>query len=205
VVEIEKWPGLDAIGDAETFVLLTELKADMATYLASTPKSIPTRTLADLIAFNKAHADRELALFGQELFEKGEATQGLDDPAYKAARANSLRLAGVDGIDKMLADNKLDALVAPTAGPAWVVDTVNGDHSSGGASSLPAVAGYPHLTVPMGLVYGLPVGFSFIGPAWSEARLLGLGYAFEQALGFKPSPGFVPVDPLGSSDEPMLQ
>jgi amidase len=205
VVEIEKWPGLDAIGDAETFVLLTELKADMATYLASTPKSIPTRTLADLIAFNKAHADRELALFGQELFEKGEATQGLDDPAYKAARANSLRLAGVDGIDKMLADNKLDALVAPTAGPAWVVDTVNGDHSSGGASSLPAVAGYPHLTVPMGLVYGLPVGFSFIGPAWSEARLLGLGYAFEQALGFKPSPGYVPVDPLGSSDEPILQ
>ena len=145
-VEIEKWPGLDAIGDLELTVLLTELKADMASYLASTPKAIETRTLADLIAFNKAHADRELALFGQELFEKGEAAQGLDDAGYKAARATSLRLAGADGIDKMLADNKVDALVAPTAGPAWVVDTINGDHSTGNASTLPAVAGYPHLT-----------------------------------------------------------
>jgi amidase len=205
VVEIDKWPGIDAIGDAELLVLLTELKADMATYLASTPKAVATRTLADLIAFNKAHADRELAVFGQELFEKGEATQGLDDPAYKAARATSLRLAGVDGIDKMLADNRLDALVAPTAGPAWVVDAVNGDHASGGSSTLPAVAGYPHLTVPMGLVYGLPVGFSFIGPAWSEARLLGFGYAFEQALNFKPSPTFTALDPLGTNDEPISQ
>ena len=193
LVEIEKSPGSEAIGDAELIVLLTELKADLATYLASTPKNIAVRTLADVIAFNKAHADQELPLFGQELFEKGEAAQGLDDPAYKAARATSLRLAGADGIDKMLADNKLDALVAPTAGPAWVVDTVNGDHSSGGSSTMPSVAGYPHLTVPMGLVYGLPVGFSFIGPAWSEARLLGLGYAFEQALDFKPRPTFVPV------------
>jgi amidase len=202
-VDIDKWPGLDAIGDAELTVLLTELKADMGTYLASTPKNIETRTLADLIAFNMAHADRELALFGQELFEKGEATQGLDDAGYKAARATSLRLAGAEGIDKMLADNKLDGLVAPTAGPAWVVDTVNGDHSSGGASTLPAVAGYPHLTVPMGLVSGLPVGFSFIGPAWSEARLLGFGYAFEQALGFKPRPGFVAVAPLGAAGDPV--
>jgi amidase len=193
LVEIEKSPGSEAIGDAEQMVLLSELKADLATYLVSTPKNIAVRTLADVIAFNKAHADQELALFGQELFEKGEAAPGLDDPAYKAARATSLRLAGADGIDKMLADNKLDALVAPTAGPAWVVDTINGDHSSGGSSTLPAVAGYPHLTVPMGLVYGLPVGFSFIGPAWSEARLLGLGYAFEQALDFKPRPTFVPV------------
>ena len=202
-VEIDKWPGLDAIGDAELIVLLTELKADMGTYLASTPTRIETRTLADLIAFNKAHADRELALFGQELFEKGEATQGLDDAGYKAARATSQRLAGAEGIDKMLADKKLDALVAPTAGPAWVVDTINGDHSSGGASTLPAVAGYPHLTVPMGLVSGLPVGFSFIGPAWSEARLLGFGYAFEQTLGFKPRPDFAPVAPLGAAGDPI--
>jgi amidase len=193
LVEIEKSPGSEAIGDAELIVLLSELKADLATYLASTPKNIAVRTLADVIAFNKAHADQELLLFGQELFEKSEAAPGLGDPAYKAARATSLRLAGADGIDKMLADNKLDALVAPTAGPAWVVDAVNGDHASGGSSTLPAVAGYPHLTVPMGLVYGLPVGFSFIGPAWSEARLLGLGYAFEQALNFRPRPGFVPV------------
>jgi amidase len=193
LIEIEKSPGSEQIGDAELAVLLTELKADMATYLASTPKNITVRSLADVIAFNKAHADQELAWFGQELFEKGEAAPGLDDPAYKAARAPSLRLAGADGIDKMLADNKLDALVAPTAGPAWVVDPVNGDPSSGGSSTMPAVAGYPHLTVPMGMVYGLPVGFSFIGPAWSEARLLGLGYAFEQAINFKPRPNFVPI------------
>jgi amidase len=205
LVEIQTWPGIDAIGDAEQIVLLTELKADMATYLASTPKAVGPRTLADLIAFNTAHADRELALFGQELFEKGEATQGLGDAGYKSARALSLRLAGADGIDKMLADDRLDALVAPTAGPAWVVDTINGDHSAGGASTLPAVAGYPHLTVPMGLVSGLPVGLSFIGPAWSEARLLGLGYAFEQALGFKPRPGFVPVSPLGAAGEPVAR
>jgi amidase len=202
LVEIEKWPGLDAIGDAELKVLLTELRVDMAAYLGSTPNTITTRTLADLIAFNKAHADRELGLFGQELFEKGEATTGLDDADYKAARALSLRLAGVDGIDKMLADNKLDALVAPTAGPAWVVDTVNGDHSAGNASTLPAVAGYPHLTVPMGLVFGLPVGFSFIGPAWSEARLLGFGYAFEQAIKFKPRPGYAPVPAVGGLFDP---
>ncbi len=204
LVEIDKWPGTDAIGDAETAVLLTELKVDMAGYLASTPPAVATRTLADLIAFNQEHADRELSLFGQELFEKGEATKGLDDDGYKAARALSLRLAGADGIDKMLADNKLDGLVAPTAGPAWVVDTVNGDHAAGSASTLPAVAGYPHLTVPMGLVYGLPVGLSFIGPAWSEARLLGFGYAFEQALGFKPRPGFVPVAPIGASGAPIM-
>jgi amidase len=201
-VEIEKWPGLGAIGDAELTVLLTELKADIATYLASTPKAVATRTLADLVAFNKAHADQELPLFGQELFEKGDSAKGLDDAGYKAARATSLRAAGVDGIDKMLADNKLDALVAPTARPAWVVDTVNGDPSSGNTSTLPAVAGYPHLTVPMGLVSGLPVGFSFIGPAWSEARLLGFGFALEQALGFKARPGFAPVAAMGAAGNP---
>ena len=193
LVEIDKLPGSDAIGDAEQIVLLTELKADLAVYLAGTPAAVKSRTLGDLIAFNKAHADRELGLFGQELFEKAEATAGLSDPAYVAARATSLRLAGAEGIDRMLAADHLDALVAPTAGPAWTVDTVNGDHASGQTPTLPAVAGYPHLSVPMGLVAGLPVGLSIVGPAWSDGRVLAYGYAFEQALGFAAQPGLKPL------------
>jgi amidase len=193
LVEIERLPGRDQIGDAELTVLLTELKADLNLYLQTVPQAVQTRTLADLIAFNRAHAARELGLFGQELFEKAQATSGLNDPAYIAARATSLRLAGAEGIDRMLADNRLDALVAPTAGPAWVVDTVNGDHSTGQTSTLPAVAGYPHLSLPMGQVSGLPVGLSIVGPAWSDARVLAFGYAFEQALGFHAEPGLKPI------------
>ena len=199
LIEIDTMPGgpgaADAIGDAEQLVLLTDLKADLATYLATTPKAVQSRTLTDLIAFNTAHADRELALFGQELFERAQATKGLTDPAYLAARAKSLRMAGAEGIDRMLADNKLDALVAPTAGPAWTIDTIDGDHSSGQTSTLPAIAGYPHLSVPMGLVAGLPVGLSIVGPAWSDARVLAFGYAFEQALGFSARPGLVALLP----------
>jgi len=190
LVEISHLQGVDAIGDAEMLVLTTELKADLHAYLAGTPKAVASRSLADLIAFNLAHRDRELGLFGQELFEKAEATKGLDDPAYLAALATSRRLAGAEGIDRMLAADKLDALVAPTSGPAWVVDTVNGDHAAGQTSTLPAVAGYPHLSVPMGAVYGLPVGLSIIGPAWSDARILAYGYAFEQRLGLHQAPGF---------------
>jgi amidase len=203
LVEINTLPGAEAIGDAELTVLLTELKVDLNAYLASTPATVTTRTLADLIAFNDAHADRELGLFGQELFLKSQLTDGYKDPAYLAARALSLKLAGAEGIDKMLADYKVDALVAPTAGPAWVVDTVNGDHSSGQTSTLPAVAGYPHLTVPMGMVYGLPVGLSFVGPAWSEARLLGFGFAFEREIGFRPRPGFVAVPQVAELEKPL--
>ena len=207
LVEIPKLPGAvggaDAIGDAEQLVLLTELKADLSAYLATTPAAVQSRTLADLIAFNNAHGDRELGLFGQELFEKAQATAGLADPAYLAARATSLRLAGAEGIDRMLAENKVEALVAPTAGPAWVVDTVNGDHSSGQTSTLPAVAGYPHLSVPMGLVAGLPVGLSIVGPAWSDGLVLRFGYAFEQALGFQAEPGLRPVPALGTLEQPQ--
>ena len=201
LVEIDVMPGgpgaADAIGDAEQLVLLTDLRADLAAYLATVPAAVGARSLADLIAFNRAHADRELGLFGQELFEKAEATKGLDDPAYLAARAKSLRMAGVEGIDRMLGDGRLDALVAPTAGPAWVVDTIDGDHSSGQTSTLPAVAGYPHLSVPMGLVSGLPVGLSIVGPAWADARVLAFGFAFEQALGFSASPGLRVLAPEG--------
>ena len=132
-----------------------------------------------------------MALFGQEQFEQAEKTKGLDDPDYKKARQASFQAAGPNGIDRLLKQYKVIALVGPTAGPAWKIDAVNGDQfSGGGAGSLAAVAGYPHLTVPMGLVKGMPVGLSFIGAKWSEAMLLSLGYAYEQARGPFPSPKF---------------
>ncbi|HWA63504.1 MAG TPA: amidase [Caulobacteraceae bacterium] len=182
LVEIKDGPDRKAIGEAEGVVLQTEFRADLNAYLASTdPARVKTRTLADLIAFNKAHAAEELGLFGQELFEASETTKGLSDPEYLKALATGRRLAGPEGIDRMLKDNDVVALVAPTLAPAWLIDPVLRDrYVGGGAGGLAAVAGYPHLTVPMGDVKGLPVGLSFIGPAWSEARLLSLGYAFEQ-------------------------
>lgn len=182
LIDIKTGPNRREIGDHEFTVLLTELKADLGAYLASTPANVKIRTLADLIAFNKANAGTEMGLFGQDIFEKAQATSGLADPEYLKARETALRLAGKEGIDRMLAEARVEVLVAPTAAPAWFIDPVNADQSPGGsAGGLAAVSGYPHLTVPMGGVRGLPVGLSFIGPAWSEARLLALGYAFEQA------------------------
>jgi amidase len=188
LVEISKFDD-SAIGKNEFTVLLTELKAGMAEYLRGSPAAIPVRTLADLIAFNKAHMEVEMPLFGQDTFELAEKTKGLDDPSYKSARATSLRAAGRNGIDRLLKENDVIALVGPTMPPAWKIDAVNGDQiAGGGAGSLAAVAGYPHLTVPMGLVKGLPVGLSFIGPKWSDSLLLSLGYAYEQARGPFASP-----------------
>jgi amidase len=190
LVDIGAMPDRDRIGPAEHLVLLTEFKADLNAYLATTPKTVPTRTLADLIAFNKTQP-REMRLFAQDGFEAAEASHGLTDPAYRAARTLSQKLAGPDGIGAVLAKNHVVALVAPTMPPAWMIDAINGDQSSGqGPGSLAAVAGYPHLTVPMGMVAGLPVGLSFVGPAWSEALLLGLGYAYEQAARVHPMPTF---------------
>jgi amidase len=190
LVEIKKFDD-KAIGDNELTVLLTELKADLAKYLKGSPAPIPVRTLADAIAFNKAHMSEEMTLFGQATFEKAEKTKGLADPAYLRARRISFQAAGPNGIDRLLKANNVIALVGPTMPPAWKIDAVNGDQiSGGGAGSLAAVAGYPHLTVPMGLVKGLPVGLSFIGPKWSEALLLSLGYAYEQARGPFPAPKF---------------
>ncbi|MDB5736345.1 MAG: amidase [Sphingomonas bacterium] len=191
LVDIVELKDRKAIGPAESIVLFDEFKTDLDAYLATTPASVKTRTLADLIAFNRAHAARELGLFGQDLFEKAEATKGVASADYAEARALSLRLAGRDGIDALLAANHVAALVSPTAAPAWKIDVVNGDQSAGsGAGNLAAVAGYPHLTVPMGATRGLPVGLSFIGPAWSEAQLLGLGYAYEQASHARVTPTF---------------
>jgi amidase len=181
------------IGKAEGVVLYTELKVDLNAYLASTdPAKVKTRTLEDLIAFNKA-TPKELEWFAQESFEKAQATKGYSDPDYIKAAADGKRLAGPEGIDKILKDTGAVAIVAPTTGPAWTIDPLNGDHYGGSSTTLPAVAGYPHLTVPMGQVGGLPVGLSFIGPAWSEARLLGLGYAYEQSTHRRVEPKFLPT------------
>ncbi|MGC1422885.1 MAG: amidase family protein, partial [Terracidiphilus sp.] len=206
LVDITDLKDRDKMGDAEGLVLNTELKVDLNSYLATTPATVKTRTLADVIAFDAAHADRELALFGQELFVKAEATKGLADPAYKTARETSLRIAGRDGIDAMLEKDHLDALVCPTVAPAWKIDAVNGDQVGGsGAGGLAAVAGYPHLTVPMGMVMGLPVGLSIMGPAWSEARLLGYGYAFEKAAKVNAQPRFLPSIEGAPPIAPLLE
>jgi amidase len=190
IVELSAYEPPHGLGDNEFAVLLTELKADLNAYLATTPPAVTTRSLAEVIAFNAA-TPRELALFGQELFEKAEATRGLNDPAYLKARAESLQAAGSDGIDRLVAEHRLDALIAPSYGPAWRIDVAAGDHGWGRASRLPAIAGYPHLTVPMGQVHGLPVGLSFIGPAWSEAALLALGHAYEQAAQARRPPTYL--------------
>jgi len=191
LVDIKKFDD-KAIGPNETLVLQYELKADLAKYLKGSPAPIAVRTLADVIAFDKAHEAQEMPLFGQEFFEQAQKTKGLSDPKYKKAREVSFTAAGPNGIDQLLKKNNVTVLVAPTAGPAWRIDAANGDLSvPGGAGTPPAVAGYPHLTVPMGLVKGLPVGLSFIGPKWSESLLLNLGYAYEQARGPFPAAKFL--------------
>ena len=198
-------PARQEIGRNELIVLLRELKVDMNAYLTTLPASVQTRTLADVIAFNRAHAGQELALFGQELFEQAEATPGLDGD-YRTARETSLRLAGREGIDRLLREHNVVALVGPTMPPAWPIDAVNGDQiSGGGGGGLAAVAGYPHLTVPMGHVRGLPVGLSFIGPKWSDALILSLGYAFEQAAQRRIEPRFLPSIEESEEVAPLLR
>jgi amidase len=173
-------------------ILFHEMKVDLAAYLATRQPGGP-RTLADVIAFNKAHADTELRYFGQELFERSEQTDGLDSPVYVAARLSALR-AGRDGIDSLLRDNQLDALVTPAYSPAWSIDLVNGDHVLGSSSTHAALAGYPLISVPSGLVEGLPVGITFSGTGRSDATLIRLAHAFEtariKATGPFPTPEF---------------
>jgi amidase len=188
-----KEPKLDGLGDAEQTVLMTELKADLNAYLATTPAAVKTRTLADVIAFDDANQAAEMPYFGQELFLTAQATKGLDDPDYKAARAKSQALAGKQGIDAMLAQANATVLVEPTYGPAWLSDPIYGDQYNGPSSStLPAVAGYPNLTVPMGLVGGMPAGLSFIATAFQEQRVLDAGYVFEQASHARTAPRYLP-------------
>ena len=205
VVEIKDFKPAKAMGELEFKVLMVELKADLNAYLASTdPQKVKTRTLADVIAFN-ASTPREMALFGQDEFELAQKTKGLNDPAYLKARADSLRMAGKEGIDKLLATYRLDALTAPTTVPAWVSDAVDGDHVEGeGATSLAAIAGYPHVTLPMGYVRDLPVAISFIGKAWDDAKLLQIAYAFEQATHARRAPAYLPTLEGSATVAPLL-
>ncbi|MEP6739575.1 MAG: amidase [Caldimonas sp.] len=177
-------------GDAELRVLLYELKADLPLWLRSYAPQAKVQTLADVIAFNKSERAREMAWFGQELFEKAEALGGLDSQEYRDSLAECVKGARTDGLDHALQTHRLDGVIAPTGGLAWLIDPVNGDHSGASFSSPAAVAGYPHLTVPAGFVRGLPLGLSFVGPAWSEARLLAFGHAFEQATKHRRPPEF---------------
>jgi amidase len=193
LVDIDKFEGRGQMGSESYKVLLSEFKADLNAYLATTPPTVTTRTLADLIAFNNANAATEMPLFGQDIFEGSEKTTGLDDPEYKKARATSFRLAGPEGIDKLLKEHNVVALVGPTVAPAWKIDAVLGDqYPGGGAGSLAAIAGYPHLTVPMGHVRGMPVGLSFMGAKWADALILSLGYDYEQASRKLVTPRFLP-------------
>jgi len=165
-------------------------------YLQWLGPQAPVRSLADLIAFNRGHAREELLYFGQEIMEQAEAKKTLTSPDYVAALAKNHRLSRVEGIDAVMRQHRLDALVAPTGGPAWLTDLVNGDSgtaSTPGPSTVAAVAGYPHITVPMGFYRGLPLGLSFFGTAWSEPTLIRIAYAFEQATHHRKPPTFAPT------------
>lgn len=188
IIEGADLPRHGAWSDPELEVLLYEFKADLDAYLARLPASFPVRSLDSLIAFNEAHAAEELALFDQELLRKAQEKGGLEEKAYQDARAACLAATRTQGIDAVLAQHRLDALVTLTQGPAWLIDPVNGDLDTGGCSSPPAIAGYPHITVPAGLYRGLPIGLSFFGTAFSEGALIKLASGFEHVAAARPVP-----------------
>jgi amidase len=175
----------------ENDVLQYEFRNGINKYLANAPSSVKPRTLADLIKFNEDHRAEEMPYFGQEIFEQSEKRGPLTEKKYIDALAKNHRLARTEGIDATLAKHKLDAIIAPTGGPVWMTDLVNGDHFTGGYSSASAVAGYPHITLPAGMAFGLPVGLSFFGGAWSEPSLIKYAYAFEQASKARQRPKFL--------------
>lgn len=193
IVDPANIPTQGKFDDTELTVLLYEFKADLNAYLAGLAPSAAVKSLADVIAFNEKNASREMPYFGQDLFIKAEAKGPLTDKEYLDALANNHRLTRAEGIDAIMDQHKLDALVAPTGGPVWCTDLLNGDHFTGGYSSASAVAGYPHITVPAGLAAGLPVGISFFGRAWAEPTLLKIAFAFEQLTKARRPPQFLPT------------
>jgi amidase len=193
IVDPVEIPTVDKIRGCEREVLLYEFKHGLNTYLADLGQEGLPRTLADVIAFNEREKSREMPFFGQELFEMAETRGPLSSNEYLTYLDDCRRWAGAEGIDAVVEEHRLDALVAPTVSPAWPIDLVNGDHYLGASSSVAAVAGYPNVTVPAGEVSGLPVGISFFGVAWSEMRLIRLAYAFEQATRHRSTPSFLPT------------
>jgi amidase len=192
IVDPADIPHADELEDPELEVFLYEFKADLEAYLGSYGPTQPQRALADLIAFNAEHADAEMPFFGQELFEQAEGKGPLTEPAYVESLDTCRRLSRAEGIDAVMDEHRLDALVAPSNAPAWRIDYANGDHHVGGNSTPAAVAGYPNVTVPMGFAFDLPIGISFIGRAWSEGTLIRLASAFEHATHHRHPPRLAP-------------
>ena len=191
VIDPTDLPTFETWRETENTVLLYEFKADLNRYLAARGGKI--KTLADCIAFNREHRREEMPYFEQELMEQAQEMGALDEKEYKNALSTNRRLTRKEGIDAVVAKYRLDAIVGPTSGPAFLTDYVCGDRIDSGCASPPAVAGYPHITVPAGLIFGLPVGISFFGTAWSEPKLIKLAYAFEQIRHARRRPGFLPT------------
>jgi len=184
---------LGKFDETELLIFMYELKADLNTYLATLGGNAPVKTLKDIIDFNERNREKEMPYFGQDLFLKAEAKGPLTEKAYLDALEKDHKLARTEGIDATMDKYHLDAMVAPTGGPAWITDLVNGDHVAGGSSNGAAVAGYPNINVTAGFVSGLPVGISFFGRAWSEPTLIRLAFAFEQTTKARQSPRFLPT------------
>jgi amidase len=198
VVDPATMPTKGKFDDSEFEVLLYEFKADLNAYLAGRGAGAPAKSLAELIAFNERNREREMPFFGQEIFVMAQKKGPLTTRAYRLALAKNHRLSRTEGIDALVAKHRLDAIVAPTGSPAWPTDLLNGDHFTGGSSTMAAVAGYPSVTIPAGYVYGLPVGISFFASAYSEPTLIKLAYALEQTLKARTTPRFLPTADLRS-------